>query len=310
MNITTITDKELFKLCEEYGNKARFWRQKFAGLLPEVYRRKLYFQKGFGSIFEFAAKLAAMSEKHVRLVLNLEKKFEDKHLLKELLVRGEVSVSKLAKVASIATPENQEFLAAQLKILPRSAVETLARDEKYSKEKIEAKDSSLPGNSNLQRNGVNASAQNLLESDVSRPGIWSVSPMAGQALHISPEVEAKLLALQQKGIDINAMILEFLSVREIEIAQEKEKIAAEIKPTDSRYISAKIRAIIKKEHGEKCSIETCKKPSATIHHTQRFSLSQNHDPRFLAPLCHDHHTIAHSIDLKYHQARSAPRLQC
>ena len=100
------TDQELYKLCCKYGAAALEARRKFAGLLPEILRRRLYEKKGFGSIYEFAAKLAGMSREQVQRVLQLERKFEDKPVLKELLVNGEESVNKLARVASIATPEN------------------------------------------------------------------------------------------------------------------------------------------------------------------------------------------------------------
>ena len=135
-SFSKISDQQLFSLCQKYGEQARRWKQKFAGLLPEVFRRRLFERKGFGSIFEFAAKLAGMSPDQVRLVLNLEKKFEDKPVLKKMLIEGEVSINKLARVTSIATAQNEEFLAAQVKLLPKSALETLVRDErKYENSK-------------------------------------------------------------------------------------------------------------------------------------------------------------------------------
>ena len=77
-----LTDKKLYELCEKYGASARLWRQKFIGLLPEVNRRRLYEKKGFSSIFEFAAKLCGLSAEQVRLTLNLEKRFENKPVLR------------------------------------------------------------------------------------------------------------------------------------------------------------------------------------------------------------------------------------
>lgn len=276
MDIQRLTDKELFELCKEYGTKALIWRKKFIGLLPEVNRRKLYEKNGCASIFEFAAKLCGLSAEQVRLTLNLEKRFWDKPILKALLINGEISVSKLAKVASIATPENEEVLAAQLKILPRSAIEILVRDEVKS----------IPGNSNPQQNFEDASAEK-----------WD------STLQLSREVVTKLIELQEKGIDINKLILGFLMEREEKITETKEEISASFQSTASRYIPIKIKKILREEYGDKCSITTCNKPSETIHHTQRFSLSQNHDPKFLAPLCTDHHIIAHSIDVNYHRTR-------
>ena len=97
-----MNDQQLFQLCKKYGAQTLEARRKFAGLLPEVYRRNLYEKKGFGSIYHFAAVLAGMSRKQVQRVLQLERKFEDKPILKEALVSGEVSINKLARVASIA----------------------------------------------------------------------------------------------------------------------------------------------------------------------------------------------------------------
>ncbi|MFA6344212.1 MAG: hypothetical protein WCX45_05805, partial [Candidatus Gracilibacteria bacterium] len=148
--ITSLNDWELFSLCQKYGEQARIWRQKFAGLLPEVLKRRLYERKGFESIFVFAKKLAGMSEEQVRRVLNLEQKFEDKPVLKNLLLNGEVSANKLARIASIATPENQEFLANQAKILSNRALETLVKDEKFAQETL---------NNNLQ-NSIGVGNQN------------------------------------------------------------------------------------------------------------------------------------------------------
>jgi hypothetical protein len=266
-----ISDQQLYEQCREYGEKARMWRSKFLGLLPEVYRRRLYQKKGFGSIYEFAAKLAGVSKEQVQVVLNLDKRFEDKPVLKKMLVSGEMSVNKLARVVSIATPENDEVLAEKVKILSKSALETFVRDEK-----------------GLQK------------------GIFEDQSLPGQTLQLSPKVRQKLLELQEKGIDINALLLEFLEKRDLEIALEKEQLSQEQANSNqkpSRAIPAKVKGLITKEHGTKCSIPICQKPIKIIHHTQRYALSRNHDPYFLAPLCQEHHQIAHSIDQKFHRKR-------
>lgn len=265
----SISDKKLYALCKKYGHRARLWRQKFAGLLPEVYRRKLFEKKGFHSIFEFAAKLAGMSQESVRLVLNLDRRFDDKPILKNLLQSGEVSVNKLARVASIATTENQDFWAEKSKILPSRALETLVKD-------------------------VNIVNQDALDKAKIDPKSMHV-----QTLQLSTEVTAELLKLKSKGIDINRLLIELLKKHRIEIAQKKEQLGQEaLQQSASRYIPAKIRNLLKKEHGSKCSLPHCSRPATTIHHTQRFALGRNHDPRYLAPLCREHHIIAHAIDVK------------
>jgi len=258
-----MTDKQLHNLAKKYGQNALEWRRKFIGLLPEIFERKIYKKYKYGSIFEYAAKLAGISREQVQRTLNLDQKFRKIPKLHNLLVSGEVSINKLARVASVAKPENEDFWATQVKVLPKAAVETLVRDEK-----------SVPGHR-------------------SQP----------EKLSLSPEVESRLLELQQKGIDINNLLLELLKKRDLEIAQEKEQIGESVPETNSRYVSAKTRQIIEKEHGTCCSVPGCTQSTHAIHHTQRFALSKRHDPRYMAPLCREHHAIAHSIDLKVCQER-------
>lgn len=308
-----MTDERLYFLCKKYGEIAVRYRNKFAGLLPEVYKRRLFEKKGYSSIFEFAAKLAGMSQEQVRRVLNLEERFNAMPVLREILVKGEVSVSKLAKVASIATPENQEALARQVRFLPHRALETLVRDERIFQNQnglLEPKDANIfvRANTQLQQNSENA---NMCGDDNGSDGPNGRSKAANifaSELHLSVEVRQKLFELQQKGIDINELLLEFLAKRELEIAQEKERLARDSEETGlvpSRYIPIAVRKILQKEHGTKCSIRHCQKSAAEIHHTQRFSLSQNHNPQFLAPLCREHHVIAHTVDMKFHSRRMA-----
>ena len=87
--------------------------------------------------------------------------------------------------------------------------------------------------------------------------------------------------------------------------EEKEAISAGLQETDSHYIPAKTRKILAKEHGTKCSKFGCKKPATEIHHTQRFALAHTHDPRYLAPLCKEHHQLAHLLDQNYREVRKA-----
>ncbi|MEK7172202.1 MAG: hypothetical protein AAB739_04810 [Patescibacteria group bacterium] len=276
MNITEkITDEKLYELCKLYGERARFWRQKFIGLLPEVNRRRLFEKKGFQTILEFAAKLAGVGEKQLDMVLNLEKRFQDKPDLHKALVNGEVSVNKLARVVSISTPENQSFLAEQVKILPQKALETFVRDEKSLR---------------AQELGEQLPVLQLGDLDT----------ISESELGLSQEVKEKLHELKNKGIDINQLILMAIQKREQEIAEEKEKIAFEqISEETSRYISRKIEKLIDTEFGDKCAVPNCQKKSEQIHHTLPFAMLKNHNPYFLKPLCKEHHAIAHGINLAY-----------
>jgi hypothetical protein len=275
------SDEKLYALCKKYGENALYYRRKFIGLLPEVYKRKLYEKKKFGSIFEFAARICGVSEEQVRRVLNIEKRFEDKPILKEMLVNGEVSANKLAKIASIATTENQQALATQVKLLPCRALEVLARDERLGLQEAGYKN-------------VDGLQKPLFE--VKSVHVNTIEP------RFDDDVKQQLAELQEKGIDINHLIRQMLAKREEDFEKRKNNAAEDAKPANSRYISVTVRKILHEEYGDKCSIRGCGKPASRIHHSQRFALAGLHDPRYMAPMCAEHHQIAHSIDLKFHVA--------
>jgi len=309
------TNEELFAMCLEYGKKARLWRRKFIGLLPEVFKRKLFAQKGFASIFEFAAKLGGISNDQVRLALNLEKRFSNQPILQNLLISGEVSINKLARVVSIATPENEADLSEKIRLLPNRALEVLIRDEKMERSATEKFNSTDQLQTGIHKND-NGLQKGIFEGKSLH--VQTVpSPNCPLAFELSPELIDELNTLHHKGINVNELLKSLLQkrkseivVQKIEIAQEIQKKAKQshaktIKSSTSRYIPIKIKKILQEEFGTKCSITTCPKPSQTTHHTQRFSLARSHDPHFLAPLCAEHHLIAHTVDLKFHQVRSS-----
>ncbi len=269
--VSSVSDSQLYEMCRSFGSQALEARRKFLGLLPEVNRRKLYEKKGFSSVFHFAAVLAGVSEAQVRTVLNIERKFTDKPVLKELLVSGAVSVNKLARVAPIATQQNQDFWANNVQNLSNRAVETLVKD--------------LHVHSKVQQSELIVKEPNL-----------------------SQEIKEKLVVLEEKGIDINQIIADALQQREQEIAEEKDKLAkkAEQKLIEqiteeknvARTAPVATKKLLKKEFGQKCAIFTCRNKAEAIHHTNRFSISHDHNPYYLAPLCKAHHEIAHTVDVK------------
>jgi hypothetical protein len=323
MLLGKLSDEKLYKLCREYGSNSLRWRWRFAGLLPEVLRRRLYEKKGFRDIEEFAARLAGMSREQVQRVLQLERKFEDKPVLQALLVEGEVSANKLARIASIATTENQEDLANMTKIISNRAIETFVRDEQRA-----LKESGANTASKVFQSGLEFESQNGLNEPKNEPksvhvhnNSLSILPYVKILEKLSPEIKEKLLELVNKEIDVNGLIAQMLQNREAEIAAAKEQIVEEMeaekragaeKGADkklsggratnakkpSRYIPVKIKKIIKLEQGTRCSFPGCENRAENIHHTQRFAITGNNNPFFLANACKAHHEIAHTIDVK------------
>ncbi|MEK7540044.1 MAG: hypothetical protein AAB558_02245, partial [Patescibacteria group bacterium] len=127
-----------------------------------------------------------------------------------------------------------------------------------------------------------------------------------EELGLSPHIKQRLLSLRNTGLDLNQLMEEFLNQREQRIQQEKQTLAQELKEKEnkkegilpSRYIPQKIKRLLKQEYGEKCAQEHCTNKVINIHHTRRFGLTPSHNPLFLAPLCTQHHEIAHTVDVR------------
>ncbi len=137
-NLNQFSDSELYSICKKWGREALTARRRFAGLLPEVYHREMESRgvprkswlerRGYTCIYEFAVRLAGMSRDQVNRVLQLDKRFSALPILHESLIHGDVSVNKLARIASVATLENQRELLNKAEKLSKAALEIYIKE--------------------------------------------------------------------------------------------------------------------------------------------------------------------------------------
>ena len=179
-----MSDSGIYRLCKKWGEEALHARRKFAGLLPEVNKRRLYERRGFMSIYEFAAKLSGMSREQVDVVLRMEKRFADKPNLHEALVEGKISVNKLSRVVSIATVSNQAQLAEKIEALSQKAVDIFVQDYKN-------KDDLQKSLAEANSNGSDSRDENALLKP-----LIEVKSTRAQTLILDPDVESKLMEMQ------------------------------------------------------------------------------------------------------------------
>lgn len=312
-----LSDQELFDRCQKYGMNAKAWLMKFAGLLPEVYRRGLYRKKGFISIYEFAKKLAGMNEYTVDRILQLAAKLEDKPILLNQLESGEQHWNKIATVAYIATPETDKNLAEKVEKLPYRALASYVQEKRKMIEK----------NIGLTKNEKQGS---FVCADISQFIEPMRQPTSYLSFQVTADLEQKLRVYKQKlekerkvylswGETIEAL-LKGKTYEEKQILLQicpecAKKKAGELNPkkeqerfraknqlgefnSSKQSISRKIPAIIEKvimaKYGNICAFRNCGKPWELMHHIKRFSISKNHDPDNIVPLCKKHHALAHA----------------
>jgi hypothetical protein len=94
---------ELHEKFVEYGRNAKEWMRKCVLLLPEIEKERIWKKKGFGSIYEYAAKLAGMSRWQVEDALRILKKIGDKPFLQQVVEKK--GINSVRPVVTIATKE-------------------------------------------------------------------------------------------------------------------------------------------------------------------------------------------------------------
>ena len=322
--IRTYSDRKLLALCREAGRQTLYWRRKFIGYLPEVYRRGLFEKKGCSSIFEFGKKMAGLSEAQIRLALNLDRRFKDKPALRAALVDGEVSINKLTRVASIATQENDRTLAETAKALSNRSLEVFVRDVRRAEVLRDEVGQRCLGGECAKINNKNGlfALKNEVESlhvqnaEAQRRRVWREGRENGTGLkfQLDAEITKLLNSLHNKGINVNKILMKLLEKREEEIEVEKEKVGKEMQERESRretegqepsrYVSVQVKNVLQREFGTKCAVPNCQCESEHTHHVLPFSVVGSHDPRFMLPLCRAHHDIVHSVDAKYRERKA------
>ena len=292
INFEMATDNQLLRVSRKYGRQVFYWRRKFIGLLPEINRRRLYEKRGYSGIVEFGKREAGLSEAQIRLALNLEKRFSDKPELYASLVEGRTSINKLTRVASIATPENEASLAASAQVLSNRSLEVLVHDIKSAQ---------------ITQKSGRLKVQNGLHKP--QKGPESLHVQRAPRLKLRVDVVTRLKKLQEKGIDVNELINVMLDSREQQLADTKSQVAEKIHLRErerrsqgkapSRYISTHTKQVLEQEYGTKCAHDSCTRDAADLHHTVPFALSGSNNPYYLAPLCKEHHDIAHAMNSKF-----------
>lgn len=287
-----IEHKILHEKFQKYGANAREWTRKCALLLPEIAKHRIWEQKRFGDIYEYAAKLAGMSRPVVDDSLRVLRKIEDKPDLQKVVeLKG---IGAVRPVAAIATPETQAFWAEKAMQMSKHTLEVyvrdLARDNILGETGVE---NSRPGTGNVANN-PDQQAISLFEDAFSDTTIThkntspECTPKRTIVIQVEPEIAEKLEKLKGQG-DWNELLKKLLTEREAHLeAQKPQAVKAK-----SRHLPAAIQKHVEARTNGNCSHPGCTKPMEIKHHTKRFGLEKTHNPDQIQGLCKEHERIAH-----------------
>ena len=298
-DIRTISDQDLMARCQEFGKKAREWKNRFVALLPEVSRRGLHRRKGFATVIEFAAKVGGVGKKTVEAIFQVEKKLVDKLELKAMV--SQVGVNKVRVVASIATKENEKELVKKVKNMSKGALELFVREKKLERGMLEVCSQQqvigeFPPGRKLTRERMSFSVDENIALEMRK-------------IKLQMEKERK------EAVEWNDVMREMVKAMEVGRSKAKRKRRKEQNQSGgkpevvdekvcenrnsspgkgkvSRYIIAKKRHDLNDKYNGKCGVAGCNKPATEIHHVEGFAQVHNHDN--IIPLCHEHHELKHN----------------
>jgi len=265
-----MTDNEFYSLFQKRGKNARQTVNEFVAMIPEAFKRKIYKKKGFGSIYELAAKVGGISRNVVDEALRIDEKLKEMPKLKSKI--AVVGLSKVKTVANTATKETDNEWAQKVTKMTRSALETHARDVRNS----------LPGERKLIK-----PEEFIYDKE-----------FKDFTAKLDPEIILKLQQLKNKmgkGTTWNE-VFENLLPKE----PKPQKNPRPANPKSRQASTKERREALAKTKG-KCSIHDCNKPATEIHHKKPWAIFKKHDE--LEPLCKGHHELEHqsesTIDKKF-----------
>ncbi len=124
----TIKERTIHEEFSRYGKNAREWMNKCVLMLPEIDKNRIWKKRGFGSIYEYAGKIAGMSRHKVDDSLRIIRKIEDKPaLMKVAKMKG---INSVRPVATIASKETDSFWAKKAEEMSKHTLATFVRGRK------------------------------------------------------------------------------------------------------------------------------------------------------------------------------------
>lgn len=290
--------ENLHQKFAEYGANAKEWMKKCVLLLPEINKLRIWEKKGFGSIYEYAAKLSGMNRAKVNNSLRILEKIADKPALQKVVEKK--GLNAVTPIVTIADVDNQKFWAEKAMQLTKNELETYVRDFKNGR--IENSQSSCQESSLLQIGGFPRKSGNgaenaglFKENDKTisaslnvTASIDSPTPTKKILMELSPETASKLEKLKGDS-DWETLMTEFVNAREEKIEQTKP----ETKESSSRHVPSKIKRFVLAKYNGRCAFPSCNRPYSELHHAERFFFDNKHDPDTIIPLCASHHSLAH-----------------
>ncbi len=252
---------------------------KLLALLPKIYQAKIYEDKGYATIYEYAGKLAGLPHSVVEKALKLENKLKDKpHLQRAVETQG---IHKVAILATLATPETEAMFADKVENMSKPALQQLSKElrGKIGNKLIALEEPHMKIELDKEMQFLFLSLKKEFGKELSNKEALRriLKKMASASQMMAKTTESQPQAKKTQKIP-------------------GENIRRNTSITKSQQFTRYIPAIQKRQalsiNNGKCSHESCPRPAEILHHQIPFSLSRVHSS--ITPLCKIHHEFAHN----------------
>lgn len=307
----SLTDPRfLHRQFVQLGRERNKITYKLLALLPQIYKSKIYEEKGYATIYKYAGKLAGLSHSIVEKALKLEDKLKDKPCLQKAIETQ--GIHKVSIIANLATMQTDAFFADKVENMSKPALQQWSKEirmetQNWPKGREEKPAMKIELDDKMEFLFLklkNKFGKNLSNKEALRKILQTLER------DISGNISKVVKTKNKKNINLT-----FLSKNPREKFDENNKnIAKQQNNTQtqtavyqnkqsltlSRYIPATIKkSAIAKTDG-KCAHEKCNKPYEILHHINRFALNKHNEfaHENIIPLCKEHHEFAHNGLLK------------
>lgn len=271
-----------------YGRTAKEWARKCMVLLPEIEKYKVWREKGFSCLYEYAAKLAGLTKNQVNESLRIIKKIEDKPVL--IGVLEQKGIWAVRPVASIATKENEGFWAEKVRSMTKNELEVYVKSFQTL--------SGRPRTVGTGDTGVTDSCGGIgISGKDGHAIVMGISDKDSSAIvdrkieikiKLSPETLNELDQIKGED-DYETAIIKLIKMRREQIELKKPEPVR----TESRHIPNHIKKYVEERDGRICVFPGCTRKYRELHHANRFFSDNVHDPGRIFCLCAAHHSLAH-----------------
>lgn len=274
--------------------------RKLAALIPQIYEQEIY-KKYAGDIYEYCRKYAGLSFGVVQKILRTFKRIQDKPALVQAVEK--IGIHKVALVANITTPENQQIVAERIGKMSKTAVAQFAKDFRREQKMV------LFGEVNeVVKIELDEEMQflfNKLKKEFMKKA--AVGEMSNREALRKILTEMNHLKFDEKSLknEVTGSGGKSGDGKETESKTKagiRTQISESPRPIPGEMVNRNISAVKKRQAiaktNGKCAVDHCQKPFDHIHHIVPFSVCKSHD--LIIPICKEHHEMAHNglIDIQ------------